>query len=541
MTDRDARKVLTGALVLGALLRAWGLWFGLPHDQARPDESVAVAKALLILQGDPNPHFFHWPSLHLYVLAGIYGVARLALRLAGLSPDVFEFSHYALLGRGYVALAGVLTIPVLYRLAHKVAGPAAASIAATLLAVAPLHVRDSHFAMTDVTMTLLVTVSLHLLLVGVTRFDPAWRLQDRPGIRHGIRTMALAGLVGGLAASTKYSAAAILVAAATAQAWLVWRATGRWRPLLWVPSVVFCLCCLVGFVAATPFSVLDFERFRTDVAFNFTHLSLGHGPALGRGWTHHLRFSLPYGLGVPLFVTGLAGIIPLFWRHPGTALVLSGFAASFYWSVGSGLTVFARYILPLVPLWCFSAAVLIDLATRQIAARLRWRPGLVMACLTTMVGAPSLITSAHMDWLLSRTDTRVLAARWLTARLPPEATLHQTGREYVEVEVSSPGLHVWHFDPATEHFRGATRDMLPQWLVLHESPVIEYTRVPPSIKRLARERYRLIKVFAATRAGSRPEDYDQQDAFFLPLRNLAAVIRPGTTISVYMRHDAPGG
>jgi len=83
--------------------------------------------------------------------------------------------------------------------------------------------------------------------------------------------------------------------------------------------------------------------------------------------------------------------------------------------------------------------------------------------------------------------------------------------------------------------------MLPQWLVLHESPVIEYTRVPPSIQRLARERYRLIKVFAATRAGSRPEDYDQQDAFFLPLRNLAAVIRPGTTISVYMRRDGPGG
>jgi hypothetical protein len=50
-----------------------------------------------------------------------------------------------------------------------------------------------------------------------------------------------------------------------------------------------------------------------------------------------------------------------------------------------------------------------------------------------------------------------------------------------------------------------------------------------------------VKTFTATRSGSRSTDYDPQEAFFLPLRNVGSVLRLGTNISVYMRRDAPGG
>ena len=96
-------------------------------------------------------------------------------------------------------MAGTLTIPALYCLARQVAGPAVALLAAMFLAVAPLHVRDSHFAMADVTMTLLVTVSLWLLFEGGRRLEDA---RSSKGVRRfprGSGTFALAGLVGGLA------------------------------------------------------------------------------------------------------------------------------------------------------------------------------------------------------------------------------------------------------------------------------------------------------------------------------------------------------
>jgi len=119
MTDRDrhARAWLGAAILVGAVLRIWGLWFGLPHPQARPDEVEAVSYALKIVHGDLNPHFFHWPSLHLYVLAFLFRAAvavRAIIEPASATPP---FDHLVLLGRAYVAAAGVLTIPVLYLLA----------------------------------------------------------------------------------------------------------------------------------------------------------------------------------------------------------------------------------------------------------------------------------------------------------------------------------------------------------------------------------------------------------------------------------------
>ena len=64
--------------------------------------------------------------------------------------------------------AGTLTIIPVCRLARRVWNPRAALAAAFFLAVAVLHVRDSHFAMTDVLMTLFVMLSLARL---VAAFD----------------------------------------------------------------------------------------------------------------------------------------------------------------------------------------------------------------------------------------------------------------------------------------------------------------------------------------------------------------------------------
>ncbi len=55
-------------------------------------------------------------------------------------------------------IAGSLTIVVLFRLARVVTDDVTAAIAAFFLAVVPLHVRESHFAMTDTLMTLLATL-----------------------------------------------------------------------------------------------------------------------------------------------------------------------------------------------------------------------------------------------------------------------------------------------------------------------------------------------------------------------------------------------
>ena len=68
-------------VLVGAVLRFFPIWFGLPYLHARPDEDVAVSHALDVLAGDFNPHFFEWPSLTFYVFAGLFAPVSWADRV----------------------------------------------------------------------------------------------------------------------------------------------------------------------------------------------------------------------------------------------------------------------------------------------------------------------------------------------------------------------------------------------------------------------------------------------------------------------------
>src|SRR5471032_1496718 len=107
--DITATRVLYAIVLVGALLRLFPVWFGLPYLRARPDEEVAVGGALGVLHGDHNPHFFHWPSLIFYALAALFEVASW-IRWALFVNPVLTDAEQLVLARSFVAVAGALTI-----------------------------------------------------------------------------------------------------------------------------------------------------------------------------------------------------------------------------------------------------------------------------------------------------------------------------------------------------------------------------------------------------------------------------------------------
>ena len=497
-------------VITGAALRFGPVWFGLPYLYARPDEEVATGIATKILTGDLNPRFFHWPSLTFYVFAGVYWLVE----LGGALTDV----EYVLVGRIVVACAGTATIVVLFRMARHVADDTTALIAAALLAVAMLHVRDSHFAMTDVLMTLFATSSLGLLL----------RALDEPDEHTALRWFAAAGLAGGLATSTKYNAAAVAAAMGAAQ--IVRLARDR-RLAALLPSIVYASLFVSAFVLSTPYSVLDFPRFKTDVIYDITHLSEGHAVNLGRGWIYHLRRSLPYGLGPTTFVAAVIGTIALVRKDPRLAFVLGTFAAALYATIGSGYTVFFRYILPLIPVACLAAAI----GIRQPFLARRHLSHLLLA----LTIGPGLVNSVWFDALLARRDSRVIAGEWLEQRLRPHHTLHDTGGKFTSLDLSRADFQQWDFDAKTLSFGDPERT--PDWLVLYQSPLFAYVRIPRELRSLAATRYRPVHTVRASSGGRRAAVYDLQDAFFMPLWGFWTVTRPGPTIHIYLRNDLPEG
>ena len=50
------------------------------------------------------------------------------------------------------------------------------------------------------------------------------------------------------------------------------------------------------------------------------------------------------------------------------------------------------------------------------------------------------------DALLARTDSRVLASRWLKEHVEPDATLHDAGSSYSRLDLRDIRYHAWSFD-----------------------------------------------------------------------------------------------
>ena len=522
---------LWAIILIAAALRIFPVWFGLPYLYARPDEAESISRAVGVLAGDLNPHFFHWPSLTFYVFAVTLGMVSRFRSLLGIDPAL-PVDIALIAARTVVALAGALTVIPLFRLGRRMTGESCGLLAAAFLAVVPLHVRDSHFAMTDVLMTLLLTMCLVML---VAAYDGG----SERATGTALRPFAVAGLLGGLATSTKYNAAVLVTSIAAVQILLLilpgpgsWTAR-RWRSLM--PSAIFAVGLVVGFVAGTPYAVLDFPAFAADFSYDLTHLSAGHAVPLGRGWYAHAVRSLPYGCGPLLFITALAGLAIGARRCPRHTFIVAAFGAAYYAVIGSGYTVFFRYVMPLVPIVCLFAAIATKHAVDSLGTGIKSHSALVVA-LVAFVAGPSLLTSVRMDLVLARTDTRVIAAEWLGPQLQPEHTLHDAGGDYARLDLRNRRYHEWRFDPAKQSF-GHPEGLTPDWIVIADSPLRHYASADAGLRRLVSERYQLVYRVRGTTRLDADGMYDQQDAFFVPFSGLEEVERPGPTITVYRRRD----
>lgn len=516
---------LAVVLVVAAALRVWAIDFCLPSPYCRPDEEAVGAIAMQIFARDPNPHWFDWPSLFLYLTAlalvpvfkvghalGWYRGEYHFLQTLSADPTAVYLS-----ARLLSAAAGVLSVWLLYRAARRWFPRLESVASAAFLAGAFLHVRDSHFGVTDVMATCLAVASFACTV----RFD------SHPETR----TLLPAALLAGLAASTKYNAALILLPLLAAI--VLSRPRGSWRPILGDLGVAVSIA-VIGFVLATPYAVLDHATFRNAIHGIGAHLAGGHGTDVGSGWWVHLTSSLRHGLGLPLLLTGLAGLVHLMVQRPREGALLGIFPIAYYVAIGSGRTAFARYILPVVPFLCVAAGYVVGIVARWAAARWSrpaWAPGLT-AALTLVVLAPSLSSTWQFLDRLSADDSRVLAARWIADRFPGGASIGQAGRVSTYLyfppptNTPSPRYETTTIDAQTDR---------PDVIVVPTSALERNPERAPALAEVLSHYTRAERIPAYDAGAADRLVYDWQDEFYLPLAGFGSVIRPGPTLDIYTR------
>lgn len=525
--------LLSAALVLlAAIARFWGLGFGLPHTYARPDETIVIDVALRFLRGHFSPDFYDYPPLFMVALAllylGYFAVGWMTGRFASVGDLVAswgtEWTPFFLIARGLSATLGVLSVLLLYRLAARLFDRTVAAVAAGFLAVALLHVRDSHFGTTDVAVTFFVLWSLLAL--------------DRAQATGAWRHFAVAGLLAGLAAATKYSGALVVVAGGACL--VLSGAHGAWRR----QAVAYAAACAGAFLAAAPHVWLEHERFLEAMRLLFASMAGGMGPErIESGWWHHLSVSLRHGLGLPLLAAGLAGLGGLAWRDWRKAVFVGVFPLAYFAVAGASQNVFARYMVPVVPLLCLSAGWAVATVVRGVVPLRAPGPAtLVTGLVAAAVAWPSAADVVRLNRLLAAEDTRVLAARWLDRTLPAGSSLLQAGSHYGHVQLAryrELSLWVWHRHERAFLVDGslAAEPDRPEWVVLQQSP-LPYSVPQPWVMTLLREGYSLVERFVG-HSPSAHNPYDYQDAFFLPLARFAGVKRPGPNLFIYQRL-APG-
>ena len=564
---------------VGFLLRIWGIDFGLPHEYCRPDETTLMYKALAIGSGDLNPHFFNYPSFQFYVVALAIGLTYLTGLGLGYFGDLADFQSLIfadptllyVVGRLVTAILGTCTIAFVYLVASRMESRRAGLVSAVFIAVAFLHVRDSHFLTVDVPATFWVLAAYSL----------ACKYIERESLATGV----LAGVCIGLAASTKYNATLFvpalmltLLVAGRGQiradsrlerigAMLV----ARWRHLAVTGAAI-----AASFVIGSPFVLLEPDTFIEDLSFERTTFAAGRGLDLGFGWIYHLHVSLWNGLGWPLLLAGLAGCGLLACRRrPADLLVVSGIVI-YYAVAGSGKSVFVRYMIPLVPLLCIAAAVALVRATRHLRGRW-WLP-----LATCLLAAPALSSSLQFDRLLAREDTRLMAAAWIEANVPSGTRIALVGSEYgyprlghtrswkearladiqrvgergrrletelrlddpprgpvyetVELRAGNPQSlrSVW-----AGYSVKALVDSGVSWVVTQDHP-LPSSSLPPGfgddLQRLAGP----VQTFDPFLPGETVPGYDLIDAFYVPLTEFSAVERPGPILRIFHLDSGTG-
>lgn len=387
-------------VVAAALLRLWGIRWGLPnelHDYSyHPDEFLTVGSAFgaIYLQRSLNPRFYNYPSLYIYLSA-------LAIAVAlgwGLEP---KLSGIYLSARIVTALIGTAAVLVIWWACGKLCGNTVGLLAALVMCVAPIHVQHSHFATVDVPSTLFVAASLGY--AGLVLRRGSWR------------DYVLAGAMCGLAAGTKYNAALVLLSVIAAH---FAREGARWPALRSARIWAAIGCMAAAFVISTPGSVVWTGEFVRGVAYEMKHASTGHGlvfAGTGNGFAYTFMHSLWYGLSPGLSVLFVIAAIAAVWRRDKAMLAVLAFAVPYYVLISLSQVRFARYTLPLMPAAAILIGWLIVSVYRALAehkariltvGRSLW---VIFACACVFF---ALFYSLVLDVLFIAPDPRDDAARW---------------------------------------------------------------------------------------------------------------------------------
>ena len=403
------RSTATLAVIVlaAAVLRFWSLGAGIPYAIGDDEPQVMNRSLQMVKSGDFNPRFFDYPGLYLYAQAAVVVVRFVAGATVGewRSLDEVDSHDFYLWGRALTAALGTATVALVFFIGSRW-GTRHALLAAALMAVMPLHVRESHFVLTDVPVTFFVTLAFLLSL----------RASEHPVPKAWF----WAGAAAGLAAATKYTGALALISPLLA----VWM-TPAARPSRLAGAFAALVGAAVAYLVAAPYTVLDLPGFLNGYAQLMGSYTRAAAEPPAITYLKHLRNAMWW----PGFIAALAGVVFGLVRAvngPGRVrwVVAVSFPLLFFWVLSKQSLVFGRYLLPLVPFVCVLSAIAIvsGVSLLRRFSIPRWPRTALITALTIAVLLPPSVTAVNLNRSLA-SRTAADAYVWIHEHVQPNSRI----------------------------------------------------------------------------------------------------------------------
>ena len=407
---RTSRIALAIVLIAAAVLRFWAIGRGIPYA-VQIDEPEIVERALNMMRsGSLHPHFFDYPGLSLYVQLAVSVARFIAGAIGGewyMLAQATSGSFY-LWGRAVTAMFGVATVLVVYQIGMRW-GARHALLAAGLMAVLPLHVRYSHFILTDTPLTFFVALTFLLSLAAHER-----------GTLGGF---AAAGAAAGLAAATKYNGGVALIMPVIACWMTVPLPPGRLKTMLATVAA-----SALAFLLLAPYTILDLPGFLDSfarLAHQYRAATIGESL-----WVLYFKYLVRHAFGWPATLLAFGGMglgFVRLVRGPGRVrwMLAVVFPVVYYTMLTTQNIVFARYLLPLTPSVCLLAAIGVvsgvSLLRRYEIPRAP-RTALI-AALTIAALLPPMLIAVRGDRDMARDNTVDQAYSWILQNIPAGSSI----------------------------------------------------------------------------------------------------------------------
>ncbi len=394
---------LAAIMTIALALRLWGVW-----NVSTTDEYNEVLEALRVCSGHLN--FERWVKrFYLYILSFEYGIYYIFgwLFQAFSSPMDFaekiirDMSPLFILGRVTSALAGALTVAVLFKAADRFYNRTTAVIASLLLTFTVFHIDLSQQAKVDALLGLMVATSLYFLLTILEddeagKWDYGW-----------------CGLFMALAMQTKINAVVLFVPLALVAFFKLKDDRSLPKHAVFFFPIFF----LVGFIIGNPPVLLAPFKFVTSVL----GLSGVYTRAINEVPSELIGF-LAYPLyftramGIVTSVVAALSLVAAFINPNKKRIVLISFLVPFYLLMGASKNMVADYyILPAMPfLYLLMGDILDQFMEKTIPARKKAAISVLM-CMMLII---PLIKVAKHEISLTGKNTRILAQEWIEQNIP---------------------------------------------------------------------------------------------------------------------------